>query len=85
MREVIFMPSQTAWFTIGNLKGSHDAGLLKKKLDELPGVTSVSINESLSRLAVDYDSTGVKPEKIANRIRELGYEAIGDSGQNQIM
>ncbi len=77
------MPRETSYLQIGNLKGKHDAGLLKKKLDELPGILSVSLNSSMSQLAVDYDDTGVKQEGIVNRLKELGYEVVADNVQDR--
>ena len=49
----------------------HDVKLLKRELDTLPGVTSVSV--SGERLAVDYDSTGVRQADILEKIQALGY------------
>ena len=49
----------------------HDVKLLKRELDTLPGVTSVSV--SGSRLAVDYDATGVRQADILEKIQALGY------------
>ena len=49
----------------------HDVKLLKRELDTLPGVTSVSV--SGSRLAVDYDPTGVRRADILEKIQALGY------------
>ena len=51
----------------------HDIKRLKRALDTLPGVTSVSISDS-SCLAVDYDSTGVRQEQIRQKVLDLGYQ-----------
>ena len=48
----------------------HDVKLLKRELDTLPGVTSVS---SGGQLAVDYDATGVRQADILEKIQALGY------------
>ena len=47
----------------------HDVKLLKRELDTLPGVTSVSGGQ----LAVDYDATGVRQADILEKIQALGY------------
>ena len=50
----------------------HDVKLLKRELDTLPGVTSVSVSSG-GQLAVDYDATGVRQADILEKIRALGY------------
>lgn len=53
----------------------HDVKLLKRELDTLPGVTSVSVRGG--RLAVDYDSTGVRREDIRQKVQSLGFGIQG--------
>ena len=50
----------------------HDVKLLKRELDTLPGVTSVSVSSG-GQLAVDYDATGVRQADILEKIHALGY------------
>lgn len=50
----------------------HDVKLLKRELDTLPGVTSVSVSSG-GQLAVDYDATGVRQADILEKIQVLGY------------
>lgn len=50
----------------------HDVKLLKRELDTLPGVTSVSVSSG-GQLAVDYDATGVRQADILEKIQALGY------------
>ena len=49
----------------------HDVKLLKRELDTLPGVTSVSVSSG-GQLAVDYDATGVRQADILEKIQALG-------------
>ena len=44
----------------------HDVKLLKRELDTLPGVTSVSVSSG-GQLAVDYDATGVRQADILEK------------------
>lgn len=60
-------------FSLEDAGDRHDAQLLKRELDTLPGVTSVSISGT-GCLAVDYDSTGVRQEQIRQKVRDLGYQ-----------
>ena len=50
----------------------NDVKRLKRELDTLPGVTSVSVSSG-GQLAVDYDATGVRQADILEKIQALGY------------
>lgn len=63
-------------FSLENAKDKHDEKLLKRELDALPGVTSVSVSER-GCVAVDYDTTGVRQEQIRQKVQELGYQLRG--------
>nr|WP_326185426.1 heavy-metal-associated domain-containing protein [uncultured Oscillibacter sp.] len=67
----------SAYFSLENAGGRHDAKRLKQGLDALPGVTSVSLSGQ-GCLAVDYDSTGVRQEDIRQKVQELGYQLRSD-------
>ena len=54
---------------------SHAVKQLKRELDTLPGVTSVSV--SGNRLAVDYDPSGVRREDIQQNAQSLGFGIQG--------
>ena len=56
----------------------HDVKLLKRELDTLPGVTSVSVSSG-GQLAVDYDATGVRQADILKRSRRWATT----SGRNE--
>ena len=62
-------------FSLEQPADSHDVRQLKRELDTLPGVTSVSV--SGGRLAVDYDSTGVRREDIRQKVQSLGFGIQG--------
>lgn len=66
------MAHLSAYFTLENAAGKHDTALLKRELDTLDGVTSVSISDS-GCLAVDYDTSGVRQEQIRQKVQELGF------------
>ena len=53
-------------FSLEQPADSHDVRQLKRELDTLPGVTSVSV--SGTRLAVDYDPSGVRREDIQQKV-----------------
>ena len=59
-------------FSLDRNADRHDVKLLKRELDTLPGVTSVSVSSG-GQLAVDYDATGVRQADILEKIQALGY------------
>ena len=65
------MAHLSTYFSLEHPASSHDAKELKRELDTLPGVTSVSV--SGGRLAVDYDSTGVRRVDIGQKVLSLGF------------
>ena len=65
------MARLSTYFSLSRPAESHDIKLLKRELDTLPGVTSVSV--SGGRLAVDYDPTGVRRDDIRQKVQELGF------------
>ena len=69
------MAHLSTYFSLEHPASSHDAKELKQELDTLPGVTSVSV--SGGRLAVDYDSTGVRREDIRQKVQSLGFGIQG--------
>lgn len=58
-------------FSLEQPADRHAVKQLKRELDTLPGVTSVSV--SGSRLAVDYDPTGVRRADIQQKVQSLGF------------
>lgn len=69
------MAHLSTYFSLEHPASSHNAKELKRELDTLPGVTSVSV--SGGRLAVDYDSTGVRREDIQQKVQSLGFGIQG--------
>ncbi len=79
------MSKASAYFTVGNIDGKHDVKELKRELDSLRGVLSVSVNEQTERIAVDFDTTGTKQECIHKKIEKLGYHISEVQFENHIM
>ncbi len=71
----MLMSKQSAYFRIPELSESHDPKDLKKSIDGIRGVISVSVNSSTNKVAVDYDSTGTSCHGIKERIEKAGYSA----------
>lgn len=79
------MSKASAYFTVGNIDGKHDVKELKRELDSLHGVLSVSVNEQTERIAVDFDTTGTEQERIQKKIEKLGYHVSEVQFENHIM
>lgn len=67
------MAQESAYFTLGQGNGTLNVKAIKRGLDVLPGVRSVSINRRAGEVAVDYDSTGAAPAQLQTALEELGY------------
>ena len=70
------MSKVSAYFTVNAVDGKGDVKELKRALDTLPGVKSVSINAKTDKVAVDFDTTGVKRDRIQKKIESLGYSVL---------
>ena len=73
------MANETAWIMVENVDGKRDLGQIKRQLDTLHGVSSVSVNEQTNRIAVDYDCSGASSHTQDNRLHKLGYQIIADA------
>ena len=47
---------------------------VENKLSSTPGVTKVTVDLPKAKATVEYDVNLVKPEVIADAVRQLGYE-----------
>ena len=68
------MSKASIYFTVDDIDGKHDVKELKRELDMLHGIQSVSVNEQTKSIAVDFDTTGVEQERIQKKIEKLGYD-----------
>ena len=72
---MINMAKESAYFTVGGISGKHDVKEIKRGLDTLPGVLSVSVSSD-GRVAVDFDTTGVQGDRIGKQLADMGYQVI---------
>lgn len=70
------MSKESLYFTLNNVDGKHDVKQIKKVLDALPGVSSVSVNEGTNHVAVDFDTTGVQRDRIQKQLEKSGFEIL---------
>ena len=73
------MTKANVCFTVGGISGKHDVKEIKRGLDTLPGVLSVSVGGG--RVAVDFDTTGTRRDRIGKQLAEMGYPVLdGQTG-----
>lgn len=75
------MAKESVSFKLENVSGAHDKKEIKRVLDTLPGVRSVSVNDASGQVAVDFDTTGVRREDIKKQLEKLGYQEETANGQ----
>lgn len=68
------MSKASVYFFMGGLPDRHDMQAIKRELDALPGVQSVSVSQT-GRIAVDHDTTGTDAARIAGQLQKAGYAA----------
>lgn len=70
------MSQVSSYYYVEELLKNHDEKLIKKELDTLPGVKSVSTNVMSHKVCVDYDNTGISASALMNKMFSLGYESV---------
>ena len=70
------MSKESVYFTLSDVDGKHDVKEIKKVLDKLPGVSSVSVNERMNHVAIDFDNTGVQSDRIQKQLEKSGFEIL---------
>lgn len=70
------MAQRSSYYFVEALRSMHDVKSIKKGLDELPGIKSVSTNTDSHQVCVDYDNTGVSAAGVLNKLYDLGYESV---------
>lgn len=78
------MSKASIYFTLSSVDGKHDVKEIKNTLNQLPGVESVSVNDDINYVAVDYDTTGILSDRIQKQIEKAGYEVIESNLDNRI-
>ena len=64
----------TVQLTVKGMTCGNCARSVERKLTSTPGVTKASVDLQAEQARVEYDADIVKPEVLANAVRQLGYE-----------
>ena len=68
------MAAETLYLTVHGMSCGNCARSIERKLASTPGVTKASVDLQATRATVEYDTELVKPDTLANAVRELGFE-----------
>jgi copper chaperone CopZ len=68
------MATETLQLRVHGMTCGNCAQAVERTLASTPGVTNASVDLEASRATVEYDVDLVKPEVLANAVRDLGYE-----------
>jgi copper chaperone CopZ len=79
------MAKASAYFIVNDAPGKHDFKRIKRDLDELSGVISVSMNTMRKSVAVDFDTTGIRKNQLFAQLEELGYDVSETRYETHIM
>ena len=68
------MAPQTIQMNVQGMTCGNCARSVERKLSATPGVTKATVNLEAHQAIVEYDAELVKPETLANAVRQLGYD-----------
>jgi copper chaperone CopZ len=68
------MATQTLTLPVHGMTCGGCARTVERKLSSTPGVAKVTVDLEGARATVEYDASAVRPETLANAVRQLGYE-----------
>jgi Cu+-exporting ATPase len=68
------MKTGTVELTVKGMTCDNCARSVERKLASTPGVTKATVDLKAEQARVEYDTDLVKPEVLANAVRQLGYE-----------
>ena len=68
------MKSSTLQLAVKGMTCNNCARSVELKLASTPGVTKATVDLKAEQARVEYDADLVKPEVLANAVRQLGYE-----------
>ena len=70
---MIILSKQSVYFNVEEMTQPSDTKKIKKGVDLIHGVISVSVNYETKNVAVDFDSTGTNSKQILHEIEKMGY------------
>ena len=74
MAHHISMAAQTLKMNVSGMTCGNCSRSVERKLAATPGVTKATVDLVNASATVEYDADVVKPEALANAVRQLGFE-----------
>jgi Cu+-exporting ATPase len=74
MAHHIGMAAKTLKMSVSGMTCGNCARSVERTLTHMPGVTKATVDLVHASATVEYDADVVKPETLANAVRQLGYE-----------
>ncbi|HIV67314.1 MAG TPA: hypothetical protein IAA32_00425 [Candidatus Butyricicoccus stercorigallinarum] len=72
------MSKNTACFSVSALTGAHDARRIKREIDRTcDGVLAVSLAHGRNTVTIDFNDTGVTPQKLRDCLTHMGMDVTG--------
>ena len=68
------MAVETLNLSVRGMTCDHCVRTVERKLASTPGVTKVSVNLEAATADIEYDDDLVRPEVLADAVRDLGYD-----------
>ena len=68
------MAAQTLKMNVNGMTCGNCSRSVQRKLCATPGVTKATVDLAGATATVEYDGDVVKPDALANTVRQLGYE-----------
>ena len=68
------MATETRRFRVDGMTCGNCARSVERKLAVTPGVTKAVVDLASAQATVEFDSSRVQPESIAEAVRQLGYQ-----------
>ena len=68
------MAAQTLKMNVNGMTCGNCSRSVERKLSATPGVSKATVDLEGALATVEYDSDVVKPDTLANAVRQLGYE-----------
>lgn len=68
------MATETVNLMVQGMTCGNCARSVERRLASTPGVTKAKVDLEAARATVEYDVDLVKPDVLANAVRQLGYE-----------
>ncbi|XOQ43898.1 MAG: Cation transporter [Clostridium sp.] len=79
------MSKASIYFQLEHPEDKRNCKEIKRRLDSVPGVISVSVSRGRETVAVDYDTTGTNPNQLRKELDGCGCTVANEQVQNHTM